>query len=812
LNAAVEKFSDPTLDAAIDALHRVLDAVPHPIFVKDISHRMVVLNQSMCDLMGQSRCNLIGRTDYELVPEEQAEIFQKYDRHVFETGQIHENEEPLSSGKGRARWIRTRKKRVDLSSGEQLLIGCISDITDLRDREASFRLLFEGNPVPMWVYDRVSLRFLAVNNAAIEHYGYCREQFLAMSILDIRPPDEVGGLCNTAQETSLQRAGSIWRHLRQDGSTIFSALYTQSLEYQGQQAALVAAIDVTEQRRAQEELIKTRLFLNTMIENLPANIAVVEGQNFRYVHVNRACEHFYGIERARIVGRTADEIFLPETARLIAENYKCVLRSAGSSTICEHEIVTPANGTRLATITNVPIINDMKQLAYILTVIEDVTERRQIEQRIAHLAYYDALTDLHNRAAFSEHLSEAIERCRKSDQSFAVLCLDLDHFKEVNDVLGHAAGDAVLCEVAKRLVAVADGAFVSRLGGDEFVLIVSEGQQPSAAAGLADRVLAALTADFEIGGNRLRIGASIGVAIYPHDGTNAGSLFSNADAALYRAKTEGRGVIDFFEPNMDLQLRERRGLMSDLRSALEKGELRVHYQPFARMDGEVFGFEALMRWRHPKKGFVPPSVFVPLAEESGLILALGEWILRETCREAASWARPLQIAVNLSPIQFKHGDLPGLVQSILVESGLDPARLGLEITEGVLIGDPTRALSILRRLKALGVRIVMDDFGTGYSSLSYLQSFPFDKLKIDRRFVSNLMENKQSAAIVRAIVSLGHALDMPVTAEGVEAAEQLELLKQEQCNEVQGYWIGKPAPIEHYRQTTGLLPTTTANR
>jgi EAL domain-containing protein (putative c-di-GMP-specific phosphodiesterase class I) len=261
---------------------------------------------------------------------------------------------------------------------------------------------------------------------------------------------------------------------------------------------------------------------------------------------------------------------------------------------------------------------------------------------------------------------------------------------------------------------------------------------------------------------------------------------------------------------MDSQIRERRILMKDLRSALESRELCVHYQPQAKIGGEVCGFEALIRWRHPTRGYVSPSIFIPLSEESGLILSIGEWILREACREASSWSRPLQVAINLSPVQFKHGDLPGLVRSILQDTGLDPARLELEITEGVLIGDSSRALSILRRLKALGVKIVMDDFGTGYSSLSYLQSFPFDKLKIDRSFVSNLRENGHSAAIVRAIVSLGQALAMPVIAEGVEDADQLDLLRLEHCNEVQGYWIGKPAPIEYYRQSVST-PVTPAS-
>ena len=289
-------------------------------------------------------------------------------------------------------------------------------------------------------------------------------------------------------------------------------------------------------------------------------------------------------------------------------------------------------------------------------------------------------------------------------------------------------------------------------------------------------------------------------------------LLGNADAALYRAKADGRGSIRFFEPGMDQRLRERRLLQRELESAIGRRELSLHYQPQARVGSDVIGFEALVRWHHPTHGMIPPSTFIPLAEESGLIISIGEWILREACREAASWSQPLQIAVNLSPVQFQHGDLPATVHAILLETGLAPGRLELEITEGVLIGDFTRALSILRRLKAFGVRIAMDDFGTGYSSLSYLQAFPFDKIKIDQSFVSKLGRSPQSAAIIRAVIGLGRGLDLPVVAEGVENAEQLAFLTRELCHEVQGFLIGRPHPIEDYADLVGRPPSRSENR
>jgi EAL domain-containing protein (putative c-di-GMP-specific phosphodiesterase class I) len=280
---------------------------------------------------------------------------------------------------------------------------------------------------------------------------------------------------------------------------------------------------------------------------------------------------------------------------------------------------------------------------------------------------------------------------------------------------------------------------------------------------------------------------------------------------LYRAKADGRGSVRFFEADMDQRLRDRRALQRDLQSAMERGELAIHYQPQSRVGDGVTGFEALVRWHHPNRGMIAPNTFIPLAEESGLIISIGEWILRETCREAASWPRPLQISVNLSPVQFQHGDLPATVHAVLLETGLAADRLELEITEGVLIGDFSRALSILRRLKALGERIAMDDFGTGYSSLSYLQSFPFDKIKIDQSFVQNFDRSSQSAAIIRAVIGLGRGLKLPVVAEGVETAEQLAFLTDEACNEVQGYLVGRPLPIEEYAELIGRVPTQARN-
>jgi diguanylate cyclase (GGDEF)-like protein len=430
---------------------------------------------------------------------------------------------------------------------------------------------------------------------------------------------------------------------------------------------------------------------------------------------------------------------------------------------------------------------------------EEITERKRAEAKIAHLAHHDALTGLPNRTAFNERFSATLDQAKKSGEEFALVCLDLDRFKYVNDLFGHAVGDAFLCQVTKRLQSARRDAFLARIGGDEFSMIVTGDRIAEKTAHLAERITTALADSIELEGRKLTALASVGIAIYPSDATDGEKLICNADAALYRAKSEGPGSYRFFEPEMDRQLHDSRAIQHDLKSAVEKGEFHLVYQPEALIDGTIIGFETLIRWHHPTRGLIMPSTFIPLAEDSGLIIQLGEWILRTACREAASWSSQALLAVNLSPAQFRHGDLPGLVHSVLMETGLPPSRLELEITESVLIADFSRAQAILRRLKSLGVKIAMDDFGTGYSSLSYLQSFPFDKIKIDRAFVTNLESNAHNAAIVRAVITLARSLSLPVLAEGVESEEQLAVLRADGCDQVQGYLIGKPQPIETYQ-------------
>ena len=451
-------------------------------------------------------------------------------------------------------------------------------------------------------------------------------------------------------------------------------------------------------------------------------------------------------------------------------------------------------------------------------VCQDITEHRATAERIQELAHHDPLTGLANRALLRERVVDAIARSRRSGSSLAVLCLDLDGFKAVNDLHGHATGDELLREVAARLGrSVRETDTVARLGGDEFVVLQTDPGQPEAARALAERLVAVLAEPYDLGSSETQsvVTTSVGVALFPGDGSDPEALLHNADTALYRAKWAGKNGAAFFQPGMDYELRERRALERDLRQAAARSEFALAWQPLSAAgdSGEVTGFEVLLRWHHPEHGLVPPGQFIPVAEACGAITAIGAWVLREACREAARWTVPLQVAVNVSPVQAQQGEaFAEMVEQVLATTGLAPSRLTLEVTEGVLIRDAERALSALCRLKALGVRFALDDFGTGYSSLATLRAFPFDKLKIDRSFVAEIggAAGEQDMAIVEAVLGLARGMRLPVVAEGVETDAQLGALREAGCEEVQGWLVGRPASIASFAHLTGLATAASA--
>ncbi|TYL79365.1 sensor domain-containing protein [Bradyrhizobium cytisi] len=656
-------------------------------------------------------------------------------------------------------------------------------------------------------------RYIFANRAYERFWGFSRDQVVGKNARELFGPKSAASIEATDRAALLAPEGQYRNEFEVDVQRDQARRMVASIrivvrnESNKPEFLLVVFEDITDRQSLSMELESTKKFLELVVDNIPVALIVEQVKDGRYLLANRSAETILNRRREEATGLTASDIFNAKEAKLIIARDEAAIKKRGM--ITEEHPISTKDGLRLFLTRRATVLNDAGEPQYLIKTHEDVTNRRQTESRMAHMAYHDGLTDLPNRAAFLQALNQMIEACEGTDEEFAVLCVDLDGLKEVNDVFGHALGDKLLIEVAQRFQDTARGGLVARLSGDEFGLII-DGKQPDAGLALAQQLGEALAPEFHIDGRAVRAGITTGMSIFPHNGPDGASLLANAGAALFRAKQKSRGTISLYQPEMDQQIRDRRVLHQDLSKAIKNGELSLAFQPqgIARnsvAESEIIGFEALARWAHPVRGQVSPAEFIPIAEESGLIVEMGEWILREACREAASWPKPMQVAVNLSPAQFMHGDVVGLVHAILIETGLAPGRLELEITEGVLIEDFDRGLALLRRLKALGVRISMDDFGSGYSSLSYLQAFPFDKIKIDRTFIMNLGRNPQSAAIVRAVIDLGHGLEMSIIAEGVETIDQLAFLAREGCDGVQGYLLGKPLPIGKYAGLVGRV-------
>ncbi|MGB6171024.1 MAG: EAL domain-containing protein [Xanthobacteraceae bacterium] len=556
-------------------------------------------------------------------------------------------------------------------------------------------------------------------------------------------------------------------------------------------------IDITESRRAEQELDETRKFLVSIIENIPVSVVVKDAQTRKYLLVNRAFETMLGIPRGEMLDRTSFDIHRPKDAKSIEDADTESLQDSEHVNYKEIEVNTPMRGPRMQSTRRMVIKNNRGEARCIIAVIEDVTERKKAEQRIAFLAHHDALTGLANRAALIQKIEEAAARQRRLQEPFTVLLLDLDRFKQVNDTLGHPAGDALLIEVATRLKSLLrETDVLARLGGDEFAVIqAGESDQREAAKLLAERIIEMLRQPFEIDGGNISIGTSIGIAPAFEHGTESDDLLKMADLALYRAKSSGRNGYCFFDPEMSEIASARQEIESDLRRAVQQNEFELHYQPIVdSKTRRICSAEALVRWRHPTKGLIYPDLFIPLAEETGLITQIGDWVLRAACTEAATWPAEVKVAVNLSLVQFRKTNLPDLVMRVLADTGLPPERLELEITETALIESAAECLPALRQFKAMGITIVLDDFGTGYSSLSQLAMFPFDRIKIDKSFTQNLTKRSECAAIISATLTLAQSLDIATTAEGVETVDQYRLLRLAGVTSLQGYLFKRPGP------------------
>jgi diguanylate cyclase (GGDEF)-like protein/PAS domain S-box-containing protein len=562
--------------------------------------------------------------------------------------------------------------------------------------------------------------------------------------------------------------------------------------------------DITERRKLEQERDRNYAFLSEIIDHIPSQITVKDVHDRRYLLLNRVAEAQFGMPRDGIVGKTAHDIFPKAAADIITSDDEKTLLSPDGLFKDEHIWESQATGRRYITSRRIGIRDSAGEPSYVINVVDDVTERRHADEKIAHLAHYDALTDLPNRVLFREQIERELHKAVGGEQ-FALLYIDIDEFKGINDSLGHHVGDELLKAVATRIRdCIKPTDLIARLGGDEFAVIQTAAGNRDDVVEFVTRIHEAIRQPYQCLGHQLSTDASIGIALAPQDGTDLDQLIKNADLAMYGAKAEGRRTHRFFEPVMDARAKARLTMEQDLRQSMIDGGFDIHYQPLLDLGSdEVTGCEALLRWRHPERGMVSPAEFIPLAEDIGLINELGDWVLQTACQEAASWPAGIRLAVNVSPVQLKSQTLALRIMGALAASGLSPDRLELEITEAVLIHDDETALAILHQLRAIGVRIALDDFGTGFSSLSYLKRFPFDKIKIDRCFVSDI-EVDGSADIVQAVVNIATSRNMTTTAEGVETEQQKQLLKKLGCTQMQGYLFSKPRPASEVRRLLGV--------
>jgi len=555
--------------------------------------------------------------------------------------------------------------------------------------------------------------------------------------------------------------------------------------------------DITGQRLAQEELDATKNFLNSIIENVPVAIVVKDAKTRKFVLANRTYEALVGQSQAELMGKTAFDLYGAEDAALMDRADLESLRDGFGVKSNDFEVTFPKRGARIFTTKRIIVRDGQNAPKFLIVVIDDITERKQTEQRIAFMAHHDALTGLANRVAVSDKIGEAAARQRRLGEPYTVMLLDLDRFKYVNDTLGHASGDILLREVATRLKELLrETDVLARLGGDEFAIIQSgEKEQRVAAVGLAGRIIEAFAKPFVIKENEASVGVSIGIALAPEHANDSDNLLKMADLALYRAKSSGRNGYYFFDAEMGFAVSARQELENELRRAIQQDQLELYYQPIIdAKTRKICSAEALVRWRHPTKGIIAPTQFIPLAEETGLITQIGEWALSAACNEASSWPADVKVAINLSAVQFRKSNLADVVMYALANSGLPPERLEIEITETALIESATECLAALRELKNIGISIALDDFGTGYSSLSQLTMFPFDKIKIDKSFTQNMTKRAECAAIISATLALAHSLDLLTTAEGVETSAQYKLLRMAGVTSVQGYLFAHPLP------------------
>ncbi|MBW7900383.1 MAG: EAL domain-containing protein [Rhodocyclaceae bacterium] len=789
-----------------------------PTFVLDAQQRVIVWNTACEHLTGMTAGDVLGTRDHwrafygvarpclaDLMIEERLDELGHY-------YPIHRRTDDAGRGVHAENWcvmpLRGAQLYLEIDAGPihddqgQLVavVETLRDMTERQSMESRLRTMFASSPDPVWIIEED--RFVECNDAAVAMLGYAsRDEFLDTHPSQLSPPVQPDGedsyskaerMMALAREKGLHRFE--WLHARADGTTFTAEVTLSVIDLAGHQAIYCAWRDISDRKRAEEAL---RLYAK-VFENSGEAIMITDRDN-RIVAVNAALVRDTGYAPEELLGRDPRMLSSNKTPR---ETYQAMWAALKDTGYWQGELWDQRkDDVTYPKWAAISAIHDEKgELTNYIAGFTDISERKAAAARIDHLAHHDALTGLANRYNLESRLAQSLLAARRENRQLAVLLIDLDRFKLINDALGHHVGDLLLIEAAQRLSAcVRESDIVARLGGDEFVVALTSLACDMDAALIAAKLLAALGRPYDVDGRVLHSTPSIGISMFPFNGEDADALMKNADAAMYHAKEKGRNNFQFFSPAMTAAATERMELERDLRIALEEGQYELHYQPqVCAGSGRVCGVEALIRWRHPERGLIPPLKFIPIAEESGAIEAIGAWVLQEACRQRARWRAEgideLRVAVNLSAQQLRSPSLVAQVRDAMAAHGIGPGELELEVTESTAMDDPERAIGQLQALRDIGVELAIDDFGTGYSSLAYLKMLPIHTLKLDRAFVRDIETDENDAAISAATLGLARNLGLRVVAEGVENEAQREFLSRHGCDLLQGYLFGRPEP------------------
>ncbi|KAA2213605.1 sensor domain-containing protein [Teichococcus oryzae] len=815
--------SGPTrsvLEAAhrrLSSLPNLYDAVPVGLCLIDADLRFASINKQMAEMMGRPAQEDIGRGLAEVAPGVAVQL-EPYLRRALRGERVADLELQGSQTNGMHQGRTYLVSLEPARSKSEEIIGALCSVLDITARKQAEEALWEHQERLSNLIAQVAVgiaqidlkaRFLLVNDRYCEIVGRSRETLLQQQVLDITHPEDA-----TESQTLLQQlveTGEPFttekRYTRPDGSSVWVSNYVSATrDPSGRPQFLVAIVqDITERKRAEMALRESEENYRYTVELSP-EIPWAADADGQVTRVSPRWSRLSGMAPGDSLGTGWLMAVHPEDAPRMQAHWMQSVAS-GEPLDVDFRLCLADGGYRWFRSRAAARRDENGRIIRWYGTAEDIHERKLAVQQISYMAYHDPLTDLANRRLFHQEMGRMLTALRPGEH-LALHFIDLDQFKGVNDTLGHAAGDALLRQVADRLRGcVPEGSLVARIGGDEFAVVQTGVREPDDAAALARHIVQILDEDYQIDERHAVVGASIGIALVSPEAAALEDVVRKADIALFRAKADGRGTFRFFEPAMDEVVRRKQELRVGLRTALDRGELELHFQPLVGIwTGEVTCFETLLRWQHPGRGMISPAEFIPVAEETGLIMRMGEWALRTACKEAARWPDAIRVAVNLSPVQFRN---PGLVQAVanaLEEARLDAGRLELEITESVLLQDDHTNFAVLHELSRLGVRIALDDFGTGFSSLAYLLRFPIDKIKIDRSFVTGLPDRRESKAVIRAVVSMSRSLGISVTAEGVETAGQLKALRQLGCNDAQGYLLSRPVPAAEVLALIGQPP------